>query len=352
MNRSRPSESVAAFVARRRGGWERLAELADRIGRGRLSLAEVEELDSLARRAAGDLARARACYPGSHAEAYLSELAVRVRAGLHLRGVRLALLRRLFAIGIPATFRRHADLFLLSLALFAAGAVAGAFAVWAEPGAAVDLVPGPVRAAVAQGRMWTDSVNALAPGLAGSLIARNNWAVVTLAFALGVTGGLGTAAVLFANGLLLGAVGVHCARHSLLSPLLAFTAAHGPPEILALLLAGQAGFALAQAILAPGELPRDLSLRLAAREAGELLALIVPLLAFAALVESTLSSGTAPAPWKAFFGAAAAGALGVYLLWPGRTPRAAAPGMPGPEAGRKVGAPRPRGGRTSGWLAP
>jgi len=314
-----PSESVAAFVARRRTGWERLAHLADSIGHGRLSLAEVEELDSLARRAAADLAKARARYPGSQAEAYLSELAARVQASLHGRGTWPGMLLRLFARDIPRAFRRRADLFFLAAGLLLAGMAAGALAVWVEPDAALDLVPAPVRAAVAQGKMWTDSVTALAPGLAGSLIARNNWAVVALTFALGVTAGLGTGAVLFANGLLLGAVAAHCGRHGLLRPLLDFVAAHGPPEILALLLAGQAGFTVAAGLVAPGELPRRTALRLRAREAGPLLALVVPLLATVAVVESALSPSSAPTEAKATFGAAAVVALLVYLARPTRT---------------------------------
>jgi uncharacterized membrane protein SpoIIM required for sporulation len=323
LNPSRPFESVVAFVARRRARWERLAHLASRIDRGRLSLAEVEELDSLGRRAAADLAKARASYPGSDAEGYLSELAARVQAGLHVRGARPGALRALFVQEIPATFRRRADLFLLAVGLVAAGLAAGALAVWAEPGAALDLVPAPVREAVAQGKMWTASLTSIAPGLSGSLIARNNWAVVMLAFALGVTGGIGTGAVLFGNGLLLGAVAVHCGRHGMLKPLLGFVAAHGPPEMLALLVSGQAGFTLASALLFPGELPRGFALRIRSREAGQLLVLAVPLLAVAALVESFLSPSLESSTWKALFGLATAGALVVYLLWPGRGAREA-----------------------------
>jgi len=318
----RDNESVAAFVARHRAGWERLDELAARLDRGRLSLPEVEELDRLTRRVAGDLSKARAAYPGSDAEGYLSELAARVHSALHVRRARSAALKALLVDEVPATFRRHAVLFLLAGGWLSAGFVAGALAIWADPAAATSLVPASVRGAVTQGRMWTDSLLSAAPGVTGSLIARNNVTVVALAFALGLTGGLGTAAVLFGNGLLLGAVAGYCARHEMLRPLLVFAAAHGPVEIAALLLAAQGGFLLAGAILAPGDLPRWEALRRRAREAGGLLLCVAPLLGGAAILESYLSpSAVVSAPWKAALGLALVGALFLYLAWPGRSAR-------------------------------
>ncbi len=225
----RGGEAAAAFVARRRAAWERLEELASRLDQSRLSLAEVEELDRLTRRTTADLARARAAYPGSDVEGFLSELSARVHVGLHLRTSRTGTLLRLYDQELPATFRAHLGLFLLAGGLFASGLAAGALTVWADPAASLSLVPAPVREAVEQGRMWTDALLSTSPGLSGSLIARNNVTVVALAFVLGVTG-VGTAAVLFGNGLLLGAVAAHCARNDMLGRLLAFVAAHGPAE--------------------------------------------------------------------------------------------------------------------------
>ncbi|HTP50898.1 MAG TPA: stage II sporulation protein M [Anaeromyxobacteraceae bacterium] len=312
-------ESVASFVARRRVGWERLDELASRLGRARLSLAEVEELDRLTRRVAADLARARAAYPGSDAEGYLSELASRVHAGLHVRRAVTGTLRVLLRDEVPRVFRRNVRLFLLAAGLLAAGGMAGAFAVHFDPVGAGWLVPGAVREAVAEGRLWTDTLLTAAPGITGSLIARNNVAVVALAFALGLTGGLGTAAVLIGNGLLLGAVAAHCERHGMLRPLLGFVAAHGPAELAAVLLAAQAGFLLAAAVWAPGELSRQDALRERAREGGRLLVLVVPLLGGVALVESHVSpAATLSAGWKAALGLALVAALAIYLAWPGR----------------------------------
>ncbi len=315
--RGRPS--VAAFVRRRRASWERLAALSARIDSDRLALDEVEELDRLYRRAVGDLAYARSAYSGSDAEGYLSQVTARAYAALYRRRrARRGAVRSFFLVEVPETFVRRAGLFGLAFAFFAAGIGAGALAVLADPAAAISLVPAGVRQSVAEGRMWTDSILALAPGLEGSLIAHNNLSVCALAFALGLTGGIGTAWILFTNGLLLGAVAAHCAQHGMARPLLSFVAAHGPVELTCLLVAGQAGLLLAQALVDPGEWPRSAALVRQAREAARLLAVVAPLLVVVGVVESTVSPGNVFPTWlKGAFGLSLEAGLLAYLLRPG-----------------------------------
>lgn len=318
--------SIGAFVGKRRASWERLQALAGRVDAGTLSLAEVEELDRLYRRAAGDLAHARAAFPGSDAEGYLSQVTARAYAALYRRRrARPGAARDFVARRIPETFLAHLPLFGLAAAFLAAGMAAGALAVAFDPAAADSLVPRAVRDSVAGGRMWTDSLLGLAPGVEGSLIAHNNIAVTGLAFALGLTGGIGTGWLLFANGLLLGAVAVHCVQRGLGGPFFSFVAAHGPAELLCIVLAGQAGFLVASALVAPGEWPRGAALVRRGREAARLLALVVPLLAVVGVVESAVSPGaTFPGPAKGAFGVLLAAAVLLYLARPAARARTAA----------------------------
>jgi len=306
--------SIGAFVRRRRAGWERLAALSSRVEGGSLSLAEVEELDRLYRRAVGDLSWARGAFPGSDAEGYLSQVTARAYGALYRKRAPRGAFRRFWLVEVPAVFARRVRLFGLAALILAAGLAAGALAVAADPAAAAALVPPSVRSAVAARRMWTDSLLGIAPGLGGSLIARNNVTVTGLTFLLGLTGGIGTAWLLFANGLLLGAVTAHCVLHGMGRPFLAFVAAHGPAELTCLLLAGQAGFLLAQALVDPGEWPRGEALRRRALEGARLLAVAAPLLAVVAAVESTISPGALfPGAAKAVFGIGLAAALLAYL---------------------------------------
>jgi len=317
-------QGVAAFVRARREAWERLEALAGRVGGRmggrRLALAEVEELDRLYRRAAGDLAHARTAFPGTDAEGALAQVTARAfRALYRARRRPAAELARLYLQDGPAAVVRHGAALALSAGLLAAGAVGGGLAVALEPAAAGWLLPAAVRDGLAAGRLWTDHLLGMAPGLSGGAILRNNLAVAALSFALGLSGGVGTAALLLANGAILGAVVVASAQAGLGPDLLSFLAAHGPAELSALALAGQGGLVLAAGLVRPGEWPRGAALAAGGREGARLLALAVPVLLLVALVEATVSPAAAfPAAAKAALGLSLAGALWGYLWRAGR----------------------------------
>jgi uncharacterized membrane protein SpoIIM required for sporulation len=324
------TRNVGAFVRSRRGGWERLEALASRAESGRLPLAEVRELDRLYRRAGGDLAFARGAFPGSDAEVHLSQVTARAYGALYRqRGAGAARAWRVLRVDAPAAVRGHLRALALAAALFTGAAAAGALAVAVDPGAAELLVPEQVRDAVAAKRMWTEHLLRVAPGVSGSAIAHNNVTVACLAFALGLTAGLGTAVLLVTNGLLLGAVLAHAAQGGMAGPLLGFVAAHGPAELSSLVLAAQAGFILAAAVIDPGEWPRGAAIAAAGRAAAPVLAVVVPVLAVVALLESAVSPARSIPGWgKGLFGVALAAALWTFLLFRSRSPEGDPPSRP------------------------
>jgi uncharacterized membrane protein SpoIIM required for sporulation len=312
---------VAAFVRTRRTGWERLDALVDRVDGGRLTLSEVEELDRLYRRTIGDLAHARTAFPGTDAEGYLAQLAARAFAALQRgRGGRWRSALGLLRSGGPSEVVRHRGALALAAALLAGGLVVGALGTALDPQGWSWLLPGSVREALAARRLWTDDLLTAAPGLAGGAIARNNLSVAALCFALGLTGGLGTALLLAGNGALLGAVLVAAWQAGLGAGLAGFVAAHGPVELSALVLAGQAGFVLAGGLLTPGEWPRREALARRGREAARILVLVAPLLLLVAAVEATVSPAARfPWPARVALGLGLAAAVWTYLWRAGRT---------------------------------
>lgn len=309
--------NVAAFVRARRGGWERLEALCSRLRRDPLTAAEVEELDRLYRRTAGDLAWARATFAGSDAEEYLAQLTARAFGLTHQRRRGLPALAALYRDELPRAFARARGAFLLSAALLAAGVAAGALGVAVEPGAAEWLVPASIRESIAAGHVWTRDLLSVSPGFGGSWIIRNNVTVAALALAGGLALGVPTAALLVSNGLVLGGVAALAWRGGQGSAFLAFLSAHGPAELLALLLAAAAGLRLAGALLLPGEAPRGALLAARGREGARLLAAVVPLLVLVGIVEVTVSPADAFPPWaRAALGAALAGGI-LAWLWRG-----------------------------------
>ena len=80
-------------------------------------------------------------------------------------------------------------------------------------------------------------------------LIKHNIQVALLAAALGVTFGIGTALLLFENGVLLGAVAVHYTQQGFGLFMTAWLLPHGVFEIPSILIAGQAGFYLARLLL-------------------------------------------------------------------------------------------------------
>jgi uncharacterized membrane protein SpoIIM required for sporulation len=77
----------------------------------------------------------------------------------------------------------------------------------------------------------------------------NNTKVSILALALGVTWGIGTTILLFYNGVVLGAVIIDYVRAGQSVFLMGWLLPHGVVEIPAILIAGQAGLLLGQALI-------------------------------------------------------------------------------------------------------
>jgi hypothetical protein len=97
---------------------------------------------------------------------------------------------------------------------------------------------------------------------------------------------LGSFTVLFYNGVMVGVFQFFFYQHGLLKSSALTLWMHGVPEITAIVLSAGAGFELARAWLFPGALPRGASLRLRGRRAVYLMVALVPVILWAAFIES------------------------------------------------------------------
>lgn len=316
------AEPLPRFVQRRRPDWDALARLLDALEGGKLGLEELQRLDRLYRRAASDLARARSAYAGSDAAVHLNQLCARGYAAIYRRGpAGEPALKRFFLRDFPVTFVEEARAFGGAALILLAGALVGVVAALAEPHSLDALVPQAMRDHLERGTLWTDAaLSATSPLVLGSRIVTNNAAVALTAFALGLTAGLGTAVLMFVNGLHLGGVLALAWRAKVGAGLLSFVAAHGFVEVAAILVAGQAGLVVAAAIVAPGELSRADSLRVRGRKALTLALGTLPLLATVGLVEGFVSPGTLFPPWAKL--ALGLSLLGLMIVWIARYGRA------------------------------
>lgn len=318
------------FIAQRSASWNRLEDVlrqVERKGIASLSLPAARELATLYRIASGDLIRARTEQANASVVDYLNDIVGRAYAIVHGGPARAD--RRLiefFARGFPRLFRREWRAVALAGAILALGASAGAVFVATDPHSLGALVPEGHDARAPRERVAEEEQSGGTHG-AGSAAAFSGWLfthniqVTFLVFTLGLTFGAGTLAVLFFNGVPLGALATQYHQDGLDTFFWAWILPHGIPELTAVAVAGGAGLILARGLWLPGRRRRRDALIAEARTAATLVIGATPILVGAGLIEGTVSQihePTLPYAVKLAFAALVGFGLFRFLLTAGR----------------------------------
>jgi uncharacterized membrane protein SpoIIM required for sporulation len=312
---------VHEFIRGRRNAWAQLQgflEKAQRLSLARVPLDVFRKGSALYRQTVADLAYARMCFPGHPVAKELEQLVGHAHSILYQAGRTQSRSWTFFWRETwPARVREAARPILFATALFWAGAVLGfVLALW-NPILENLFVSPPMRAAISQKRLWTESLTKTAPA-ASSGIATNNINVSLLTWGLGVTFGIGTVWLLFFNGVMLGCIAAACLRAGMLGPLAEFVVAHGSLELPAIWISGGAGLLMADAMLFPGRYSRGVELRKKGRQSVQIIVGIVPLLLVAGVIEGFISPSDLPGFVKALLGLSLAIALYSYIVVGGR----------------------------------
>ncbi len=143
----------------------------------------------------------------------------------------------------PRAVRANAWAVALSSLLFFCPAVISSIAVRVDPTAAYDLVGPDFYDFRPASSSSMHSFPALMRPVVASKVMTNNLQVAIIAFALGLTAGVGTAYVLISNGIHVGAVAGWLGMHGQASSLWGWIMPHGGTEILAIIIAGAARIA-------------------------------------------------------------------------------------------------------------
>ncbi len=253
-------------------------------------------------------------------EALLARAYAEVREGKS-RQERLSVRVWLFRT-FPRTFRRHFRFFIASVALTILGALFGGGAVGFDPDAKAAIAPFPhlledPAARVKEEESKVNPALAHSRGQFSATLMTNNTRVSILALALGATWGIGTVILLFYNGVILGAIVCDYVRAGQSVFLMGWLLPHGVIEIPAILIAGQAGLLLGQALIGWNS-RENVSERLRSI-AGALVTLIsgtALLLIWAGLIEAFFSQyhePVLPYSFKIAFGLTEFAALVFYL---------------------------------------
>lgn len=318
------------FVRSRQESWTRLEELVDRaqtLKINALTDSEVLEMGTLYRRVSSDLARAQTRYSstlaGRELVRSLNSLILRAHAQVYSAPAPQTSNFWAFVLyGFPAAFRRNLRPILLATFFTYGPALLAYFAVWTNPENARLFVTQDMVNSVeerAKKKLTTGwGANTNYEGISSSpatssAIMTNNIRVSMMALALGVTAGLGTVWALVSNGLLIGGLAGVATNYNTDLLFWSVILPHGVLELTAICIAGGAGFVLARAIYAPGDLPRKDALRLAGTEAGQLLMGVALFLVIAGLIEGFLTPTPLPPAAKLTFAALSGIVMLTYL---------------------------------------
>lgn len=288
------------FIDERKNNWQRLEDLLEML-RGSslryLSKTEVREFGELYRRAATDLAIARAETRDPKLINYLNSLVIRAHGKVYRsEGEGVSIVRRFFAHELPREIRDSSRYSLTAFAVFLIFGVLSFALCNYDPEFGTTIGLDSIRMAAESNLKWWEDLNA-ANQIGSSEILTNNIRVAFLAFALGALFGVGTLYILLMNGVIIGGVLGVCyrANPAFGNDLVTFMVAHGVMELTAIFLAGGAGMMIGYALIDPGDLTRGQALKKAGQRATKIVIGCAVILFITGLIEGFLSpSGVAP----------------------------------------------------------
>jgi uncharacterized membrane protein SpoIIM required for sporulation len=314
----------------------------------RMDLEHVKRFHYLYQRVSADLAQLATFAAEPELRRYLETLVARAYSEIHETREKRGRFRPLdwFITSFPQTFRQRIGAFKLSLAITLVGCLFGGMALNFDPEAKT-VVIGPFRHLLGDPtERVAHEESAVIDKLAGkkatfsSALMTNNIRVSITALVLGISWGIGTVIILFYNGVILGAVALDYVQAGQTEFLLGWLMPHGVIEIPAILIAGQGGLVLAQALIGYGSRATlKTRLRAVTPDLATLIGGVAVMLVWAGFIEAFLSQYHKPVmPYsiKIAFGAVELVVLWLFLTRSGRVnvqkPAVEAPGSIGPNS--------------------
>lgn len=310
------------FLEEKKDNWQRLEDLLTMLRgsslRG-LSRVEVREFGELYRRAAADLAIARAETRDAKLINYLNSLVIRAHGKIYRAESNGAgLVWKFFTNDFPVAFRNARVFILIAFAVFFISAAISGWVSYINADFAVVIGVEQAAAAAKSNEMWWLSLND-ANQIGASKILTNNILVAFLAFAWGALLGVGSLYILIMNGVSIGGVVGACYRGNpeFANSLMTFMIGHGVIELSTIFMAGGAGMMIGYAIINPGDLTRTQALKKKGMEAARIIIGCACLLVVAGIIEGFLSPSALPAGIKIATGIFTGVAMYSYLLLTG-----------------------------------
>lgn len=268
-----------------------------------MSAEDVRDLARLYRKASADLLQARDASSRADVVDYLEALVGRAYTAIYAgQTIRWKQGLRYLSHTWPRVLCRERRFVLVSWAVVGLGLLSAFLMTAANPDAFDHLLP------PGFGELYAERHDDLREARFGqmsdsdaaefsSFLMTNNIRVTINAFALGLTFGVGTLALLFHNGVILGAIAANAMAFDQSLQLWALILPHGVVELFAISLGGGSGLILADALVRPGRRRRRDALRERGSSALLLLGAAVPMLVFAGVAEAYVTPMVLLGPW-------------------------------------------------------
>ncbi len=311
------------FLEEKKDNWQRLEDLLVMLSGSSLrslSRVEVREFGELYRRAAADLAIARAETRDAKLINYLNSLVIRAHGKIYrAESGGVGVVWKFFSRDFPVAFRNARWFIFIAFITFTLAAVFSGWLSYVNPEFAVTIGVEDAAAAAASNQQWWLSLNE-ANQIGASELLTNNIRVSFLAFAWGALLGVGSLYVLMMNGVSIGGVVGACYRGNsdFANGLLTFMVGHGVIELSAIFMAGGAGMMIGYAFINPGDLTRGQALKKKGMDAAKIVIGCACLLVVAGIIEGFLSPSGLPAGVKVATGLLTGIVMYSYLILTGR----------------------------------
>jgi uncharacterized membrane protein SpoIIM required for sporulation len=329
---------IERFIAARSARWGQLDQVLRAMQEKTLKhhgRDELGDLMRLYRLASSDLNQARSFTSNPELLERLNQLVGRAYRVIYQAAptpLRRHSILQFFLQDAPQACRRQARWVALAAGAFSLGTLLGLVLVLLRPANGEMLIPrqffteSPADrvAHIEEDHERIDSVSTAAAF--GSSLYTHNIQVSFLAFALGAATLIGGLALMFYNGLILGALAGLYLIDGVGTFFIAWVGPHGSLELPSIILAGAAGMCLGRAILVPGEIGRSQAMRLIMPDVVRMLFTACAVLVAAGLIEGSISqfsTKTISYGWKITLAAVLLSALlGWLFLTRSRRPHA------------------------------
>lgn len=281
----------AVFVKQNEEKWKSYESRA-----GQLDGVTTDEVTEMYVHLTEDLAYAKAKYPDTQLYHYLAELALKVHHHLYRnKPEQKSRFITFWTRELPQVIYESRQNLLYAFLIMAIGVAIGALSASNDAGFA-RLILGDAYVEMTYENIDKGDPMAVYKGHSESsmffMITINNIRVSFLAFAAGLLFSVGTAYVLFSNGVMLGVFHYLFFARDLFDETILTIWIHGTLEISAIVIAGAAGLSMGNGLLFPGNFPRMYSFRTGAKRGLKIIMSLVPFFIVAGFLESVVTRNT------------------------------------------------------------